>query len=115
MTDERMKLSQSRQAFPVEVPGNIVSVLRRNLGSNAQPRLSSGTMLRLPDTPGQRIEIESDRGNISCMRCGEPWDAYRVFASLESQGDMTSDEAKMFFSGMGCPNCELEPPSLVIP
>lgn len=39
-------------------------------------------------------------GDISCAKCGEPWDAYGV-----SRGDMEPSEAQKFRKGQGCPSC----------
>lgn len=38
--------------------------------------------------------------DISCAKCGEPWDAYGV-----SHGDMEPEEAERFLNGEGCPSC----------
>lgn len=40
-------------------------------------------------------------GDISCAKCGEPWDAYGV-----KNGDMEDWEAKKFMAGEGCPSCK---------
>jgi len=39
-------------------------------------------------------------GDITCPKCGEPWDAYGV-----RNGDMTPNESKRFLAGEGCPSC----------
>ena len=39
-------------------------------------------------------------GDITCRKCGEPWDSYGV-----DHGDMTPIEAKKFKRGEGCPSC----------
>jgi RecJ-like exonuclease len=38
--------------------------------------------------------------DISCAKCGEPWDAYGV-----KNGDMTDGESRRFLAGEGCPSC----------
>jgi len=38
--------------------------------------------------------------DITCAKCGEPWDAYGV-----DHGDMTVAEAGRFHKGEGCPSC----------
>ena len=38
--------------------------------------------------------------DMSCIKCGEPWDAYGV-----NNGDMEPHEAKRFKRGEGCPSC----------
>ena len=37
--------------------------------------------------------------DITCARCGEPWDAYEVFHEFEA------DEKELFLAGSGCPTC----------
>lgn len=38
--------------------------------------------------------------DITCAKCGEPWDSYGV-----RNGDMTPGERKRFLAGEGCPCC----------
>ncbi len=38
--------------------------------------------------------------DITCAKCGEPWDAYGV-----RHGDMDDEEAERFLNGEGCPCC----------
>lgn len=46
--------------------------------------------------------------DITCSKCGEPWDGRDVqdaARSSEHVGDLTHDEARRFLTGDGCPSC----------
>ncbi len=49
--------------------------------------------------------------DITCARCGEPWDAYEVFHEFEK------NEKELFLSGDSCPCCagkSIEPDSQIV-
>lgn len=43
-------------------------------------------------------------GDLICVRCGEPWDAYGI-TYARGDGDMSPEEIKSFLEGRGCPSC----------
>jgi hypothetical protein len=43
--------------------------------------------------------------DICCRKCGEPYDSYGITYSI-GDGDMTTEEARKFRAGQGCPSCE---------
>ena len=43
--------------------------------------------------------------DITCAKCGEPWDSYGVHQAKHGDGDMTAREAERFLKGEGCPSC----------
>ena len=43
-------------------------------------------------------------GDIICVRCGEPWDAFGI-TYAKGEGDMSPEEIKNFLEGRGCPSC----------
>ena len=59
-------------------------------------------------TGGDKFGVQELKEAISCVRCGQPWDALGVFEALTDEGDMTMDGAKRFLAGVNCPNCETE-------
>ena len=49
--------------------------------------------------------------DINCAKCGEPWEAWGIMESENSDsGDMYQWEAKLFRAGSGCPACRGETP-----
>ena len=43
-------------------------------------------------------------GDLICVRCGEPWDAFGI-TYAKGEGDMSLEEVKDFLEGRGCPSC----------
>ena len=42
--------------------------------------------------------------DITCAKCGEPWDSYGITCA-RGEGDMTLSEATRFLRRQGCPSC----------
>ena len=43
--------------------------------------------------------------DITCSKCGEPWDSYGI-TYCRGKGDMMFGEAEQFLRGEGCPSCD---------